>query len=92
MLRDPSLSGERSDFCFGLLAFQTDGRIMVPSGRFRDAPLYWPKSWCFAASFTTVFFFFSGWNPVRFFRGSKCVRVFFSVLFVLEFGSTYDDT
>lgn len=34
MLRDPSLSGERSDFCFGLLAFQTDGRIMVPSGRF----------------------------------------------------------
>ena len=42
------------------------------------------------ASSTVVFFF--GWNPVRFFRGSKCVRSFFSVLCVLEFGSTYDDT
>ena len=86
MLRDPSLSGERSDFCFGLLAFQTDCRIMVPSGRFRDAPFYWPKSWCFAASFTTVVVFFPAGTP------ELCVRGFCSVLFVLEFGSTYDDT
>ena len=67
-------------FCFGLLAFQTDGRIMGPFWTLsEDAPfLLGKKSWWFAASFTTVFvFFFFGWNPgIRFFRGSKCVRGF----------------
>lgn len=82
MLRDPSLSGERSDFFWDCWPFKLTVESWVPSGRFRDAPFYWPKSWCFAASFTTVVVFFPAGTPELAFFGVRSVCAWFLLCFI----------
>lgn len=79
MLRDPSLSGERSDFLFrnvGLSNRRSNHGSLLDA--FEMLPFCWPKKVGALRLASPPCFFFSGWNPgIGFFWGSKCVRGFF---------------